>query len=74
MSNAENSPAPGTPQTKTKAYVATALTVGVAFVLQWVADSDPFTAKEAAEAAVTSLVAGGLVGVPTAIIRNKPTV
>lgn len=65
------SPTPGTPQTGTKAYLATALTVVVAFVLQWVADSDPFTAKEAAEAAVMALVAGGVVGVPTYAVANK---
>jgi hypothetical protein len=66
------SPAPGVKQTMTKAYLATGLTVVVAFVLQWVADEDPFTAKEAAEAAVLALVSGGVVGVPTAAIRNKP--
>lgn len=65
------SPAPGTPQTGTKAYVATAATVVVAFVLVWVADEDPFTAKEAASAAVQALIAGGLVGIPTYAARNK---
>jgi uncharacterized membrane protein YedE/YeeE len=67
------SPAPGTPQTGTKAYLATGLTVVVAFVLLWVADKDPFTAKEAASAAVQALIGGGVVGVPTYLARNKPT-
>lgn len=71
MSNTEPSPAPGTPQTKTKAYVATAITAVTAFVLYWVADEDPFTAKEAAQGAVGALIAAGLVGVPTAVIPNK---
>ena len=69
----EHSPAPGTPQTPYKAYVATALTVVSGFVLAWVADTDPFTAKEAASAAIMSLVAGGVVGLPTYLTKNKPT-
>lgn len=71
MSN--NSPDPGVPQTPAKAYVATALTCVVTFVMLWVADDDPFTAKEAAESAVQSLIAGGVVGVPTYLTRNKRT-
>lgn len=67
------SPAPGVPQTGTKAYVATGLTVVVAFVLQWVADEDPFTAKEMANAAVLALVSGGVVGVPTYAAKNRAT-
>lgn len=70
MSN--NSPAPGTPQTGAKAYVATGLAAVVAFVLYWIADEDPFTAKEAAEGAVAALIGSGVVGVPTYFTRNKP--
>jgi len=66
-----DSPAPGTPQTGRKAYVATALTVAVAFVTLWVKDTDPFTAKEAAQDLVTALVSGGVVGVPTWYTRNR---
>lgn len=68
-----NSPAPGTLQTGTKAYVATALTVVTAFILYWISDEDPFTAKEAAEGVVGALVAGGLVGGGTYVTKNKPT-
>lgn len=70
----EHSPAPGTPQTGYKAYVATALTVVVSFVMWWVADEDPFTAKEAAEGAVGALIAGGLVGGGTFVVKNKAKV
>lgn len=70
MSN--QSPAPGTPQTKTKAYVSTALSAAAVFVGVWVADTDPFTAKEAAAAGVAALVAAGLIGGATAGVSNKP--
>lgn len=65
------SPAPGTPQTGTKAYLATALSAAAVFVAIWIKDTDPFTAKEAAEAALTGLVASGVVGIPTYVVRNK---
>lgn len=65
------SPAPGTPQTAYKAYAATALTCVVSFALFWVADEDPFTAKEVAEGVVGALIAGGLVGGTTLQVRNK---
>lgn len=68
----EYSPAPGTPQTSYKAYVATGLSVLVAFLLQWVSDEDPFTHKEMANAFVYALLAGGVVGLPTYATKNKP--
>jgi len=66
------SPAPGTPQTPYKAYAATAVTAVVAFIGFWVADADPFTAKDAGEGLVTALVAAGLVGGTTYGVKNKP--
>jgi phage terminase large subunit-like protein len=55
----------------TKALIATGLTFVVTFVSVWIADSDPFTGKEAAAAAITALVASGVVGVPTYAAKNK---
>lgn len=71
MSNTTNSAAPGTPQTALKAQVATALTAVVSFVGVWIADTDPFTAKEAAAAGITALVAAGLVGGGTYAAKNR---
>jgi hypothetical protein len=65
-----NSPAPGTPQTGTKAYVAAALSFVAAFVTYWIADVDPFTAKEVGEAALTGAVAAGLIGGGTFATKN----
>lgn len=53
-----------------KAYTSAAAGALVTFVGIWVADTDPFTAKEAAAAGVAALVASGVVGVPTYIVRN----
>lgn len=65
------SPAPGTPQTATKAWWATGLTFAVAFVTFWVADDDPFTAKEAAQGVVSALIASGLVGGTAYQVPNR---
>lgn len=67
----ENSPAPGTPQTATKAYVATAISFVTTFVGVWVADTDPFTAKEVAQGLVTAAVASGLTGGATFVVKNR---
>lgn len=67
------SPAPGVPQTGTKAYVAAALSFIVAFGVYWIADKDPFTAKDMGEAAISGLVASGLIGGSTYKVKNKPT-
>lgn len=69
---ADNSPAPGTPQTGTKAYVATVLAFLVLFVGQWIADTDPVTAKEVAAWLVYALIGSGLTGGATYITKNKP--
>ena len=66
------SPAPGTPQTPYKAYVSAALSFVYAFVAYWIADVEPFTAKEAGEAALSGAVAAGLIGSGTYAVKNKP--
>lgn len=65
------SPAPGTPQSGTKAYLATALTVLTVFASIWISDDDPFTKKEVVQALITGLISGGVVGVPTYAVRNR---
>lgn len=65
------SPAPGVPQTPTKAYTATALSVLATFGTAWVADVAPFTAKEAVASAIAALVAGGVIGGVTFLAKNK---
>ena len=67
----EYSPDPGTPQTGKKAYVAAAGTAVVTFIGLWVADTDPFTIKEAAQAAVTSVVSSGIIGLLTYQTKNR---
>lgn len=67
------SPDPGVPQTPYKAYAATLLTAITTFVGVWIADTDPFTAKEIAGAGVTALIASGVTGVVTYRVKNKRT-
>ena len=66
-----NSPEPGTPQTPYKAYAATAVSFVATFIGVWVADTDPFTAKEVAAGLVTAAVASGLTGSATYAVRNR---
>lgn len=65
------SPAPGTPQTPYKAYAAAALTAVGTFVAFWIGDDDPFTKKEAAQAAISALVASGVTGGATFVVKNR---
>lgn len=58
------------PRRPYKAYASTALTAIVAFAYSWIADADPFTAKDAAQAAVAALISAGLVGGTTFAVRN----
>lgn len=58
------------PKRPYKAYVASALSFVAAFVAYWIADKDPFTAKEMGEAAVTGAVSAGLIGGGTFAVRN----
>lgn len=64
------SPAPGTPQSAHKAYIATALTAIGTFVSFWIADVDPFTAKEIGQGCLLALIASGLTGGATFGVRN----
>ena len=66
-----NSPAPGTPQTGTKAMVATGVAFLVIFVGSWIADTDPVTGKEVAQWIITALIGSGLTGGATYRTRNK---
>ena len=65
------SPAPGTPQTATKAYVATALAFVTSFITFWIADVDPFTAKEVAQGLVLAAIGSGITGGTTLVVRNR---
>lgn len=58
------------PKRPWKAYAATAVTALGSFVAVWVADSDPFTLKEAAQAGLTSIIAAGLTGGVTFGVSN----
>lgn len=58
-------------QTNAKAYAATAVSFLATFVGVWVADTDPFTAKEIAQGLVTAGVASGLTGGATYAVRNR---
>lgn len=62
------------PKRPYKAYVSAGLSAVVTFVGIWIADTDPFTMKEAAGAAVAGLVASGIVGVPTYYTSNPTKV
>lgn len=57
-----------------KAYIATALTAVGTFAAYWIADKDPFTAKEIGEAALAALVASGLTGGATFQVKNPKKV
>jgi hypothetical protein len=65
------SPMPGTPQTAYKAIAATSLAMVAAFIAFWIGDDDPFTKKDAGEAFLAALAAGGLTGIPTYAVKNR---
>ena len=67
------SPAPGVPQTGTKAYVAAGVAFFVCFAGIWVVDADPFTTKELVAAIVAALLASGATGGATFWTSNKAT-
>ena len=58
------------PKRPYKAIVATVLTAIGTFVAYWIADADPFTAKDAGEAALAALIASGVTGGTTFAIAN----
>lgn len=53
-----------------KAYVATALSFVAGVVGIWVLDTDPFTAKEFAQACLTSGISAGIIGGATWRVPN----
>lgn len=57
-----------------KAAAATAVSAIGAFIAFWVADEDPFTAKDAGSALLAALVASGIVGGATFVTPNPKTV
>lgn len=70
MSN-QNSPPPGTPQTATKAYAATAISFVTIVLSAWIADNGGVTAKEVGEWVLLGLVGSGITGGATWRIPNK---
>lgn len=71
MSDTDLSPAPGTPQTPTKALVATVLTVVGAFLTAWIADDGGANFQEVLTWAISALVTGGVVGAGTFQVKNR---
>jgi hypothetical protein len=67
------SPAPGTPQTPTKAYAATALAFLTVVLSAWIADDGGVTAKEIVAWIVSAAIGAGLTGGVTYKVQNKPT-
>lgn len=58
------------PKRPRKAIASTILSALAAFVAFWIADTDPFTVKEAAQGVLLALVSSGLVGGATFAVRN----
>lgn len=65
-----NSPAPGTPQTPVKAWVAGIGAFFVGFLGFWIADTDPFTAKEIGQGVLVGLIGSGVIGGGTWAAKN----
>jgi hypothetical protein len=61
------------PKRPWKAYAATATSFLAIFVSYWVADGDPFTAREMGEAFVAAAVGSGVVGGATFAKKNPTT-
>lgn len=53
-----------------KAYAATAISFLVTFAGFWIADTDPFTAKEAVQGLVTAAIGSGLTGGAAFAVSN----
>lgn len=53
-----------------KAYVATALSFIAGVIGFWIADTAPFTAKEFAQAVITSGISAGIIGAGTYRMPN----
>jgi hypothetical protein len=61
------------PKRPYKAYAATTLAFVGTFVAFWIADTDPFTAKEIGQAALTAAAASGVTGLGTFGVPNPKT-
>ena len=68
-------PAPGAPQTSTKAYIATGISALGAFLtallVVWT-DTDPLTGRDFVVALSAAIGSGGVTGVATYVLPNKP--
>lgn len=62
------------PKKPWKAYVPTVLSALALFGMAWVADEDPFTAKEAVASGISALVASGVIGAATFFTPNPKKV
>lgn len=71
MSDTDLSPTPGTPQTATKAIVATVLAVVGAFLTAWIADDGGASGQEILTWAVSALITAGVVGGGTFQVKNR---
>lgn len=67
----ENSPAPGAPQSPTKAVAATVLAFVTIVAGAWISDDGGTTAKEVVSWVVMGLIGSGLTGGVTFQVRNK---
>lgn len=69
------SPAPGVPQTGTKAYIATGIAFVGAFLTallaQWT-DSDPLQARDFIVALAAAIASGVLTGIGAYMVPNQP--
>lgn len=76
MTHQNLSPAPGVNQTPTKAYIATGLSALGAFLaallVVWT-DTDPLTSRDFVVALAAAVGTGGVTGVATYSLPNKPT-
>lgn len=68
------SPAPGTPQTPTKALFSALVAFLLAAGAYYIADDDPFTRKEMVEMLLLGLVGSGLTGGTAYAVKNKAKV
>jgi hypothetical protein len=67
-----HSPAPGVPQTPTKAVASGVVSFFVLFGMYYVADVDPFTKKEIVEALILAVIGSGLTGGTALMVKNRP--
>jgi hypothetical protein len=71
MSHLSPSPAPGTPQTATKAYAVTAAGIVILVASAWVLDTGGTTAKELTSWVIQAVITSGLLGGLTWLVPNQ---